>query len=148
MKSTELMIGDWLIPYNETEPRRVEHLTYQYEMSGKYDVVAFDKNPYTFNYTGFCKPVPITREILEKNGFVCREERGSFVAYSYSEESYSNQTVEITLFHVESEYKNNQLHICEFHHPNEVMLHLMKCNYVHKLQHALRLCGIDMEITL
>lgn len=146
MEVKDLMIGDWLFPYNETEARRVEHLTYQYEMSGKYDVVAFDKNPYTFNYTGFCKPVPITREILEKNGFVRCLLRGSFVAYS--EESYSNQTVEITLFNVENEYKYNQLHICEFHHPNEVILHLMECNHVHKLQHAFRLCGIEKEIVL
>ena len=115
-------------------------------MSGKYDAVAFDKNPYTFNYTGFCKPVPITREILEKNGFVYRKNSGAFIVYA--EESYSNQTVEVTLFDVESEFRNIQLHICEFHHPNEVMLHLMECNYVHQLQHALRLCGIEKEIVL
>ena len=146
MKVSDLMIGDWLFPYNETEPRRVEHLKYQYEMSGKYDVVAFDKNPYTFNYTGFCKPVPITREILEKNGFVYRKDSGAFIVYA--EESYSNQTVEVTLFNVESEFRNIQLHICESNSPQETMLHLMECNYVHQLQHALRLAGIDMEITL
>ena len=146
MEVKDLMIGDWLIPYNETEPRRVEHLTYQYEMSGKYDAVAFDKNPYTFNYTGFCKPVPITREILEKNGFVYRKNSGAFIVYA--EESYSNQTVEVTLFNVESEFRNIQLHICESNDPQETMLHLMECNYVHQLQHALRLAGIDMEITL
>ena len=115
-------------------------------MSGKYDVVAFDKNPYTFNYTGFCKPVPITREILEKNGFVCRKDSGAFVAYA--EESYSNQTVEVTLFDVESEFRNIQLHICESNNSQETMLHLMECNYVHQLQHALRLCGIDKEVEL
>lgn len=146
MKTKDLMIGDWLIPYNETEPRRVEHLTYQYDMSGKYDAVAFDKNPYTFNYTGFCKPVPITREILEKNGFVCRKNSGAFIVYA--EESYSNQTVEVTLFDVESEFRNIQLHICESNSPKETMLHLMECNYVHQLQHALRLCGIEKEIEL
>lgn len=146
MKVSDLMIGDWLFPYNETEPRRVEHLTYQYEMSGKYDVVAFDKNPYTFNYTGFCKPVPITREILEKNGFAYNRKNGALIAYAY--ESYSNQMEEISLYDVEIEYESNQLHICDSNHPREVMLHLMECNYVHKLQHALRLCGIEKEIVL
>lgn len=146
MNATDLMIGDWLIPYNETEPRRVEHLTYQYDMSGKYDVVAFDKNPYTFNYTGFCKPVPITREILEKNGFAYNRKNGALIAYAY--ESYSNQMEEISLYDVEIEYENNQLHICDSNHPREVMLHLMNCNYVHELQHALRVCKIDKEIVL
>lgn len=132
MKVKDLMIGDWLIPYNETEPRRVEHLTYQYDMSGKYDTVAFDKNPYTFNYTGFCKPIPITTEILERNGFRKVQD----------------------LYYMKSE---NKIFPCPFfieYNPNNKFLFIndglipMPILYVHQLQHVLRLCGIENEIVL
>lgn len=132
MKAEELMIGDWLIPYNETEPRRVEHLTYQYDMSGKYDVVAFEKNPYTFNYTGFCKPVPITREILEKNGF-------RKVQHLYC--LLSENKVYPEKFFIEYNPNNYCLFINDGMMPAPIV-------YVHQLQHVLRLCGIEKEIDL
>jgi len=92
------------------------------------------------------EPIPLTSEILEKNDFAYNKNNGAFVAYA--EESYSNQTVEISLFHVKNEYNNIQLHICESRYPEEVMLHLMECNYIHELQHVFRACGIKKEIEL
>ena len=119
MNATDLMIGDWLIPYGKTEPSKIESLGYQYDMAGRYDKLSFECEPFTFTYPSYCKPVPLTREVLEKNGFAYNRKNGALIAYAY--ESYS---------------------------PREVMLHLMNCNYVHELQHALRVCKIDKEIVL
>ena len=146
MNATDLMIGDWLIPYGKTEPSKIESLGYQYDMAGRYDKLSLECEPFTFTYPSYCKPVPLTREVLEKNGFAYNSENGALIAYAY--ESYSNQMEEISLYDVEIEYENNQLHICDSNHPREVMLHLMNCNYVHELQHALRVCKIDKEIVL
>ena len=146
MKATDLMIGDWLIPATKNTPDRVHELTYQEDMSGKYDVVEFENNRNVFFYISFCKPIPLTVEILKKNDFAyCNDDGG---CYGYFEESYSNQTMEIALFHVKSEYRNVQLHIREENHKEETMLHLMECNYVHQLQHVLKVCGIKKEIEL
>ena len=129
MKATELMIGDWIqVP---PSGRRKMKITQLCEDWGEMDDV---------------DPVPITREILEKNEFAYCERNGAF--YAYAEESYSNQMVEIILFNVESEYRNNQLHINEANYKEETLIHLMECNYVHNLQHVFRVCGIKKEIVL
>jgi len=91
------------------------------------------------------EPIPLTPEILEKNGFTYYESDGSFVLPTTM--SYGNWDVDVVLFNVTHEYRNNQLHIAT---PDDsiILLHLMECNHVHELQHALRLCGIDKEIKL
>ena len=145
MKATDLMIGDWV--YNKHHKKYIcitpyDFFTHGHLPSGRQYFIGEPK----VTSGRDLEPIPITREILEKNGFVYRKNSGAFVVYA--EESYSNQTVEVTLFNVESEFRNIQLHICESNYPEETMLHLMECNYVHQLQHVFRSCGIKKEIIL
>jgi hypothetical protein len=76
------------------------------------------------------KPIPITPEILEKIGF----EKWDDGWYIYD---YENTDIEIawvgTILKISGEYVN---------------LELPSVMYVHQLQHALRLCGIEIEIKL
>ena len=89
-------------------------------------------------------PIPLTSDILEKNDFLYYSVDDGY--YGYFEESYSNQTTEIILFNVNNENRNVQIHIN--YHNDETILHLMECNYVHQLQHILKVCGIKKEIEL
>lgn len=126
MNTNELMDGDLVLDIKANKPRR-------------YSAVDW---PYVSQYA----PLPISREILEKNEFAYCASSGAFICYA--EESYAEQDVSVMLFHVEDEYRNNQLHICDDNTPDEHIIHLMDCNYFHELQHALKVCGIRKEIVL
>ncbi len=126
MNTKELMDGDIVLDTKTNKPRR-------------FSVVDW---PYVSQYA----PLSTSREILEKNEFTYCASTGAFICYA--EESYSDQIVSVILFNVESEFRNNQLHICNDATPNDHIIHLMDCNYVHELQHALKVCGIRKEIVL
>lgn len=91
------------------------------------------------------EPIPITPEILKKNGFILSEKDGSCEVYEYMYDDTFMQImfylkdkiiiVRIEKYNYESEYYMNALHNCEI-------------KYIHKLQHAMRLCGINKEIIL
>ena len=101
MKATELQIGDWIL-YGD-KPVKVLQLS----ENGKYSWV---------------KPIPLTTEILEKNGWKETE---------YWHEYQDNKnTIQCCL--PELRGKINGIEIEHF-----------KCEYVHQYQHLLRLCGLD-----
>lgn len=111
------MIGDWV--------RIKEHLDYD-----RVREIAMDEKlqwyiSYACSMTLFrayeFEPVPVTREILEKNGWKCK---GDYMILNIGGN---------TLYWVENLncglYKNKY--------------NMCTCKYVHQLQHALRLCGFD-----
>ena len=153
MRAEELMINDWIAI---DQPDRyagaigqIKSLSHHQEQDATYFHV-FIQGKFGYLLKEVCsddiRPIPLTSEILEKNDFSYCERDGG--CYGYFEESYSNQTMEIILFNVNSEYRNVQIHISDANDENDVMLHLMECNYVHKLQHILKDCGIKKEIKL
>ena len=78
------------------------------------------------------KPIPLTPEILEKNGWV---------KDLYSFEGYDNEELECLSLWVGEDGKNKWWW--------RVGVELVTpINYVHELQHALRLCRIQKEIIL
>lgn len=77
----------------------------------------------------YLKPIPITAEILEKNGWECNEE-DEYMAY------YGDPTSGIA--HTKGTY----------HYQLEVPGVSAVCYFVHQLQHALRLAGVEKEIIL
>lgn len=89
----------------------------------------------------FIKPIPITPEILEKNGFVRIEE---YEKYEWSENSAEEWVIfeqlsfsdDLGVVYVEDYSRQIPLH---YHN---------SINYVHELQHAFRLCGINKDIVL
>lgn len=118
MKATDLMIGDWV---QDTGPVLIDAISNE-------DICTY-RNEYgyvTANPSNL-KPIPLTAEILEKNGFVYND-----IPFVDGWEQYG-----LTL------YKG-----CDGFRINCGRNIYLILDYVHELQHTLRLCGIDKEITL
>lgn len=114
-----LMIGDWVM---------LKLMQYPTVVTDIFDGCIYTKAVYPLRYDDI-EPIPLTKEILEKNGF---EEFDGW--YIYIPE---NTGIEIawlgTILKIGGECGNLELPTIE---------------YVHQLQHALRLCGLEKEIEL
>lgn len=143
MKATELMIGDWVSQSNGN-PVRLEWVK-----TGEYGY--YDKNGIPqIACTPLLKPIPLTTEILKKNGW-------EIVNLPALE---GNPIAKIKLVRGDVEYQIQ----CRIKHyfrvigfwlkeitdPNEVPYFFVPTTIIihrnwniHELQHALRLCGFD-----
>lgn len=121
MKANELMVNDW-VSY-EGAKCRVAGFLY-----GKCEVTypRIGETIYDVPLKHIL-PVPLTREILEKNGW-----KEAVLRHWNIEEDFA----------IEKGEDGNM-----FWFLRGVSL-VCSLNFVHELQHALRLCGIDKEITL
>jgi hypothetical protein len=118
LKITDLSVGDWVSI--DGEPRKINTI------NGISGIVSFNG---LGNYcgTGVIEPIPITAEVLEKNGFV--ENLGRWYNSEYFMEFEPNKGAWDRTINC-----------------GEYSVYTIK--YVHQLQHALRLAGVDKEITL
>ena len=95
------------------------------------------KDKLTWLFYGQFEPIPLTPEILEKNGFKM--------------EFYSDYKVyELNNFKVCKSYCD-YFEICDLWKDSDFgweIISFCPCIYVHQLQHALKLCGIDKEIVV
>ena len=115
MKANEVMLGDWV--YNEV-PCYVTAIYPNGTMDCQGDDWAIS--------TDRVEPIPLTEEILEKNGFEkCKIPEIEYIGWRLNEEF----SVELNAV---DDFDWNDVHIA----------------YVHQLQHALRLCGIKKEIEI
>ena len=151
MKAKELMIGDWVrITDDDTDQHFDARIT---GVSGLGNIYApLPKGEHAYPFSEDCaEPIPITAEILERNGFKKRENDIYHIGPRYvlaggREDSLVIVTPEdppvhgvkyLTEIHTHCIGKSgvNTLHNCDI-------------EYVHQLQHALRICGIEKEIQL
>lgn len=88
------------------------------------------------------RPIPLTTEILEKNGFAKSTPSSGIHAICYD------------LYNKKDKYN---LTIADYNKYKRLLLDVdsedsecfnIKCDYVHELQHALRFCRIEKEIIL
>ena len=141
MKAKDLMLGDWVVYDGDVEyinPIKIEGMDIATEslITSDRDDVGFDG----------IQPIPITPEILKKNGFKLKEE-----GETYSE--YVSVWDEISIisfaFYKETLCGVDTLLECELGFAGGLnRIHHCHIKYVHQLQHALRLCGIGKEIRL
>ena len=124
MKTNELMIGDWVKFPTSDLCHKV------YAVQGK--SVKFD-NKY-WHKADKLEPIPLTEEILEKN---------CFTRYRENEELWDVGVfrLDLGLFAVGID-NGCGTGMCIM--PHGIMT--FYCKYVHELQHALRLCGIEKDI--
>ena len=131
IKSDKLMIGDW---FQTTYP------------SGR---VVYRKVTGIFNSyvntedgtTNAIEPIPITPEILEKNGFcpIYKDEKSAYKWKEYDDDSDDTQAIVIDFESKRlSEVWNDKTRKS---YKGEIM-------YIHELQHLLKLCGINKTIEL
>ena len=125
MKANELMIGDWVV-YNGdvdyTNPIQIEGMDIA---TGS--LITSDREDVGFDGI---EPIPLTKEILEKNGvedFDC--------SFHFPEDD---------CLWLELNWEEDGLKWTVNYNEYDIL----PLDYVHELQHALRLCGIDKEIVL
>jgi hypothetical protein len=130
MKANELMIGDWVYDTILKCNTQVEILS----LSG----IRGDCNDNIWNEKTF-EPIPLTAEILEKNGFSYRKCDGGAEEWWIEDDYYDIVVHEwsdsIWVFRYESTEMN-------LPHEQRTM------SYLHQLQHAFHDCGIDKTIEL
>lgn len=139
MKAEELMIGDWISVMEI--PAQVFELSYDNEEK-EMTIGILDPQGEVYScYYGYdhVEPIPLTAEILEKNGF-------SHI--KYSDVYYS---IMIGDTYVELRKYENMAVWFNWEENNDGVYAdyiLPMPQFVHQLQHALRLCNIEKEIEL
>lgn len=131
MKANELMIGDWVLVKLTQKPTVITNIG----GDSVYTEAAF---PLRFDEI---EPIPLTAEILEKNGFVIKKKWAQIGNFGDSP---------LIMWHfVDDPVLKNYKHELELHQNDTGKVHVhIPCEYVHELQHALRMCGITKEIEL
>lgn len=141
MKATDLMIDDWVIRRGvPEEPMRL------YDMKASSGIAYLDQDGRGIaEKFENIEPIPITPEILEKNGCVCVEVgdngHGTPQKFRNRYEKWECRTQWHT-FHIFSD------RITRLYSMNAHSFHIGGMQYVHELQHALQLCKIENEIVL
>ena len=127
MKATELMIGDWV--YNSYHKKNIKWNYSEMFCSNGIPVIGRD-----------LEPIPLTPEILKKNGFYDRNTQWYYKRFG----SYVCFDIAISLVYREIEVSK----VCgagtdceEEEYGSSIVFGNDIC--VHTLQHALRLCGLD-----
>lgn len=129
MKAKDLMIGDWVHNFYTNEnykiwPQFFSQVYYQ------------DKEMERDLADAHIHPIPLTAEILQKNGFKGDKE---VMQYHFTEDG---QKYHFSLRQMYDKDDNPKGY--SFFAFNVLTI----IDYVHQLQHALKLCGIDKEIVL
>ena len=117
MDVKDLMIGDKLKTVFNQKIVEVKEI--------KQICIYTECNAYEYNEV---EPIPLTIEILVKNGFTSRKD---------------GYDIGIPLLY----WDKYRTAVCGWTHCDDI-IEVFDCRYVHQLQHALKLCGIDKEIEL
>ena len=125
-----LMIGDWV--YNSSKEKcKVYAISNIFDSNIHLD--NYDKpNDGCFELAFEVEPIPLTTEILQKNGF--KEIAKKCYRWEYAKGIYikADFTAEEPWIDISGS--------CYFTSP--------ACRYLHELQHAMKLCGITLEIII
>lgn len=125
MKANELMIGDWVRGFVPDSNSTIYGIFNEQRVA----IIAEPSKAYIELSIDDIQPIPLTPKILRKNGF--GNEMSKYLDGDEIE-------IELNLDDWELEDEDGFLDCC----------YQKPITYVHELQHALRLCGIDKEIVL
>ena len=133
------MIGDWVDFYHPYEPEKKNVTRHRVTEIFECGLVGISNhiNPV---HADHIEPVKITPEILEKNGFVTNDEQGNWKGYRMYSLFDTNKSC---IFMLKLYEKDSIGEISLDMSPYYIVF-----KFVHQLQHALRLCGIDKTIEL
>lgn len=156
MKANELMIGDWVYySYpNQFVTKVIDVCSHGEEPFIKCQRDPKDKlyvpDKFEDFHVGILRPIPLTHEILEKNGFTKYDVGHNVCGWAILDDDHLHSSIPFTLtdndFDTEQgEYKWGPV---EDDREESFVREIGRINYVHELQHALKLCKIEKEITL
>lgn len=143
MEAKELMIGDWVECVDSTHKKKVYAQIDAIEEGQTCILVRLD-NCNWFLDISFIKPIPLTPEILEKNGIFKRRFKGHVEeCYSATANPISNE--QFILWEETDRFELVLRHIVD-----NLTYSALRCKvkYIHELQHALMVCEIEKEIVL
>lgn len=143
MKTQQLMLGDW-VSHNGT-PKTVD-VIWGKEVSLD-DPTKVWGSIYTDKFNeDEIEPIPLTPEILKKNGFTGGEYKSWTGDVWYLEEE-GFRKIGLTMSRKESTLWGEKIKPL---YPDSIGHNFSVPNikFVHELQHALRLCGINKEIKI
>ena len=137
MKANELMIGDWVL-YNG-KPIQVDEI-FGDGINADYcggEIMGLINEDELL-------PIPLTAEILKKNGFeICNEDTDGTIQYDWG-----SPALGIDIWINTKPCLFGAWRTWEGETKSYTMVEELPINYVHELQHALKLCGIEKEITI
>lgn len=151
MKAKDLMIGDWVYQDDNLCENRPCKITGVIAGVSNHDVVEVTGERFPL-HASHIKPIPITPEIMKKNGFKPAKD----CDYVYT---YDDPDIVIDLF----EPNNPRYKKTREEYMKEVGISLLQSNYlfgplnaaiiikafyVHELQHFIKPCGIEKDIVL
>ena len=149
MKAKELMIDDWVLIDRPDKyagaKAQIKSLIFHKEDDGQYfsafihDELGIVRRE-VFNED--LRPIPLTAEILEKNGFVANKH-----VYPYPYYEYTNEEDKVKVGFAfpqgnRTSYKEPWVYIDS----ENVFIEHLPCIFVHQLQQILRFCGITLNI--
>lgn len=141
MKAEELMIGDW-VRNDFGESQKVVELRESGAMLSYNDVYPYEE----------LEPIPLTPEILEKNGFKKSESDSLSQTWAWAEKSEKiyGRWVQITFYNkpINGVSYLTKIETCSQKGDGVDHIHSCDIESIHELQHALRLCGINLEIKI
>lgn len=127
MKETDLMIGDWVYDTMRQENKKVTRMD-------------FERNPMNgVYYAETLLPIPLTSDILVKNGFQKLNDK-TFLLKNQIEIEVGPKFSEVS-----ARYEDYDR---DFNSYNNCYIEIAIIHYVHQLQHLLRLMGVQNEIEL
>ena len=149
MKTEDLMIDDWVDVYHELSNESGFYKPLQVTGIHRKDGVCFGDNiiespwidPEEFEEA--IKPIPLTPEILEKNGF--KRIQDTYLFNIGTNQFGIKLWIEIG---PDSWIENNKIYIYSLKEVNGAMISVKTCKYVHEFQHELKSYKIKKEITL
>ena len=138
MNARELMIGDWIYSKSDNKNHKVNSIIIQKDGS----VLVAMEDDLSFDY--MFEPIPIKRIHLTKNGFKAKDVEDSLFVYK------DGFTIAIRFDEGINEPEKGLII------PPSIFLSIkfaekdiwMPIEYIHEMQHAMKLFGIDKEIEL
>ena len=138
MKASELMIGDWVEVVSNDHLKYIQ-IAEIYQSSILTKESEFESEEVSIDNIN---PIPLTPEILEKNRFKkCAGNEWSL--FKYEDDDYTKKSLYQVLWSADELY----LEITSYTF-NTGDFNRIDIRYVHELQNALRLCGIEKTIEL
>lgn len=145
MKTSDLMIEDWVMSRRYPSPSRV-YATYLDISKDQPTITIINeeegKSIIAGHFIEELTPIPLTQEILEKNGFTLFNQYKNNIVYHYLIDDIQQNSIFITIVdgtEIYYSYKSND---------DYDVISFLPIQYVHELQHALKICKIDKEIIL
>lgn len=136
MNATEIMIGDWVLMdlnYSEEDPMYTQPNYQPYKIQNGEDIdLACETN--CIGDADVYQPIPLTPDMLERNGFCVSIHHENFYCLNSKKDIYTDcKDLGIWSRNIAGDWE---------------WFPIGECKYIHDLQHALRQCGIEKEITL